>query len=241
MIIHLYCTLRNEAKILPYFFRHYNQFVDRFFMYDDHSDDGSREIIKAQEKAALFAPPSTGLDDMMFSNLHSTEYKILSRNQADWVFCVDADEFIYHQNIREELALCQSVAQNVLSCDGYQMLSRTFPTTEGQIYDEVKCGIQDSRYSKAVVFNPQVELSFSPGRHDVTTEAEIKESNLKLLHFRYLSEAYMKSKHAANFSRLTKLNIDHGYGGHNAPDYKGEYDLEWYQESLKESKPIELR
>jgi len=238
MIIHLYCTLRNESKILPYFFRHYNQFVDRFFMYDDDSDDGSREIIEAQEKAVLFKPPLDGLDDTMFASLHSTEYKNLSRNQADWVICVDADEFIFNSNISQELGIAGTLGYTILNCYGFQMLSREFPNTDGQIYEQVRCGIPDSRYSKAIVFNPKIELVFSAGRHSVLTEEDVKESMLKLLHFRYLSEEYIRTKHAANFARLTEENKKFGYGLHNAPDYNGEYDLFWYRNALKESKPI---
>ena len=238
MIIHLYCTLRNEAKILTYFFRHYDQFVNRYFMYDDNSDDGSREIIQANSKAALFQPPLSGLDDTMFANLHSTEYKILSRNQADWVICVDADEFVYHPRILHELEMAALVKHQIIRCEGYQMISREFPNTDRQIYDQVRLGIQDSRYSKAVLFNPSIDLRFEVGRHATIATEPIKESDVKLLHFRYLSEEYFKAKHAANFSRLTDENKKHGYGGHNAPDFQGEYDLTWYKESIKEAKPI---
>jgi glycosyltransferase involved in cell wall biosynthesis len=238
MIIHLYCTLRNECKILPYFFRHYNQFVDRFFMYDDNSDDGSREIIEAQDKAAIFKPPLTGLDDTMFADLYSREYKWLSRGEADWVICVDADEFIYHPNILQELGIAGTIGHKIIECNGIQMLSREFPNTEGQIYEQVRLGIDDGRYSKAVVFNPSIDLVFQAGRHSVLTEEPIKESVLKLLHFRYLSEEHMRAKRAANYSRLTDENKKYGFGLHNAPDYSGEYDLFWYRNALKEAKPI---
>ena len=238
MIIHLYCILRNEARILPYFFRHYNQFVDRFFMYDDNSDDGSREIIQAQEKAALFKPPLTGLDDTMFANLHSTEYRFLSRGMADWVICVDADEFIYHPDMLHELEILKSLDYSVLSCQGIQMLSREFPTTEGQIYGSVRKGILDSRYTKPVVFKPECDISFAPGRHGCAATGRVMNSSLNLLHFRYLSEDHMKAKHAANYSRLTEGNFQHGFGLHNAPDYQGEYDLHWYRNALVEAKQI---
>lgn len=238
--VHLYCTLRNEARILLYFFRHYNQFVDRFFMYDDASDDGSQEIIRSESKAVLLHPPMSGLDDAMFANLHSTEYLWLSRGEADWVICVDADEFIYHRDILNYLKESDALGYKILLADGYQMVSRNFPTTDGQIYDEVRCGIFDDRYSKAVVFKPEIDLRYAPGRHAVTSETEVKHSDLKLLHFRYLSEAHMQAKHAANFARLSEGNRKFGYGGHNNPDYKGEYDHSWYLETLKEAKPINL-
>jgi hypothetical protein len=152
--------------------------------------------------------------------------------------CVDADEFIYHPQILSELESYKHLGYRILKCDAFQMLSQVFPTTAGQIYEEVNSGIADGRYTKAVVFDPSIDLSFSVGRHSVECDGtEIKESSLKLLHCRYLSADHMHNKHRRNYERLSSTNRERGYGGHNAPDYHGEYDLTWYQQSLKEAKP----
>ena len=165
--------------------------------------------------------------------VHSREAK------ADWVICVDADEFIYHPKMLEELAGELEIPDHqLLRCEGYQMLSEHFPTTQGQIYEEVKKGVYDPRYTKSVVFRPCIHLIFAPGRHGVTSEqAKPKECNLRLLHFRFLSPEYVHAMHDRNYNRLTKLNKDKGFGAHNSPHHHGEYDLIWYKEKLKEAVP----
>ena len=45
MRIDVYTILRNERIILPYFLRHYGSFADCLVVYDDRSDDGSRELL----------------------------------------------------------------------------------------------------------------------------------------------------------------------------------------------------
>lgn len=237
MKIHLYCILRNEAKILPYFFRHYRQFVTIFFMYDDNSDDGSRKIIQEEPRAVLLNPPSTGLDDCMFSDLHSNRYREYSL-EADWVICVDADEFLWAPHMSDELLkeTCNP-EHKILRCEGYQMMAEKFPTTPGQIYDEVRKGIYDPRYTKCIMFRPSIDITYGAGRHDYRSAVRHSDCAFRNLHFRYLSEEYVQQKHAQNFSRLTDENRSHGFGLHNSPDYEGQYDIFWYRQTLKEAKP----
>ena len=52
-IVHLYALVWNELPILPFFLEHYRPFVDRFFLFDDGSDDGSYEYLAAQPDVAL--------------------------------------------------------------------------------------------------------------------------------------------------------------------------------------------
>ena len=48
MRLHLYALCWNEGRMLPYFFRHYRSLVERFFIFDDGSTDGSLEFLRAQ-------------------------------------------------------------------------------------------------------------------------------------------------------------------------------------------------
>ena len=45
MIIHLHATCWNEEQMLPFFFRYYDRFVDRYYIHDNQSSDGSIEIL----------------------------------------------------------------------------------------------------------------------------------------------------------------------------------------------------
>ena len=52
MRIHLYANCWNELRILPYFMRHYEPFVDEFIILDDGSKDGTAEKIKGFTESA---------------------------------------------------------------------------------------------------------------------------------------------------------------------------------------------
>lgn len=52
----------NEMRILPEFLAHYRRLgVDRFFLVDDHSTDGSRDYLMAQDDVTLYEPRRLGL------------------------------------------------------------------------------------------------------------------------------------------------------------------------------------
>src|SRR5690242_2946962 len=44
--VHLYALCWNDAYMLPYFFRHYDSFVDRYIIFDDGSTDRSLDILR---------------------------------------------------------------------------------------------------------------------------------------------------------------------------------------------------
>lgn len=241
MTVHVHCIVRNEAKMLPYFFRHYDKFTSEYFIYDDNSDDGTREIVQANRKAHLCELPMAGLDDIMFAELYRDEYRRRSRGRADWCMVLAADEFIYHHNdVAWELEFYAEAGYDIIQAQGFQMLSDHFPTRGIQIYQEIKTGVPDPRYSLSVIFNPELDFEFGPGREATICPPGIRiaeKSSLRLLHYRFLGEEYAKERHARNFARLSERNVLHGYGTHTSPDYTGEYDLEWYKLALKGAKP----
>ena len=51
--IHLYTICWNEADLLPFFFRHYDGWVDRFVIYDNGSSDQSRALLQQHPKVEV--------------------------------------------------------------------------------------------------------------------------------------------------------------------------------------------
>ena len=51
MKIRVYTVAWNEEKILPHFLRHYARFADRIVVYDNGSNDRTRDIIFAHPQA----------------------------------------------------------------------------------------------------------------------------------------------------------------------------------------------
>ena len=163
-----------------------------------------------------------GSQDKYWAEHIYPQYEIYSRGQADWVFCVDADEFIYHSRLLNELERYKrhSIVK-ILFCLGFMMLSDTFPVTDGQIYDEIKMGIRDRWADKSIIFSPDIHIRYKPGRHGLLDypgeEVRKYKTSIRLLHYRYLGKEYFTQRDAKNIERC---NLADGGDKIYSPDMK---------------------
>lgn len=236
MRVWLYCIIRNEARLLPYFLRHYTTFCERMEFFDDQSDDGTRELILDCPKAVLSAwPGSHGIVDDEFRDFANEKWKD-ARGHADWVMWVDSDEFIYHPEILSVLARYMKEGVDLPRIQGFTMISDHFPTTNRQIYDEIKTGIPDSVWSKPEVF--RCNMKWDVGRHSIYSGAfQFKPSDtaeLKLLHYRCLGMDWLRERHARNWSRVPDHCRARTYGENTSPGYPGNYGVAWYENMFKQ-------
>jgi len=199
--IDVYSIMRNEIKLIPYFLRHYETFADRIFVWDDGSDYGTREMLEAHPKVKLL-PISLGkADDDYFVTDLWPQYRKISRGYSDWVICVDADEFIYHPNMMEKLEQLKTEGVQRIRCEGFTMYHPTFPTAQGQIYDEVKFGLRDKWSTKTVLFDPDIKIGWTRGRHQSMSRIPVAaQTGITLLHFRYLGWDYYRERTKKNLS-----------------------------------------
>lgn len=197
--------MRNEEFLLPYFLRHYSTFADRIFIINDHSTDKTVKIAKKNNKVTLLDFEYThGLDENDFNECFAKSYKKYSKEVADWVMCVDGDEFIYNKDIIGNLKKQKERGLKIIKTTGYSMFSRKFPRTSGQIYDECQYGIRERRYDKPVVFNPELDVIFAKGRHNVSYPTDIKpeRGKLALLHYRFISRNFFLKRTKHNLARI---------------------------------------
>jgi hypothetical protein len=226
MKVWVYCVMRNEAPLLPYFLRHYLTFADRITIYDDQSDDGGPAIIQtAGPRVQLLPFPFSGLDDIIFMDFANETYKE-ARGQADWVIWVDADEFIYHPHILMTLGRYLASDVTLPLVAGFAMWSETFPAGAGQIYDEIKTGVPYDAYSKPVVVNPAIDIRWGAGKHGLHAGHEnarrSQEAEIKLLHYRHLGEPYYTARQTRNYTRCTPANIERGLGFQTYPQHQAQ-------------------
>lgn len=205
--IHVYSAMQNEEILLPYFLRHYSLFADRIFIIDDKSTDRTVKIAKSNSKVTLL--------NYKFSNGYNEEehvecfikfYKKHSRGKADWVMCVDGDEFIYNPDIIANLKKQQDNGLRIIKTTGYAMISKKLPKTKGQIYKELPYGLRERRWDKPCVFDPKLDIVFGSGRHSIKSPAEVpsQSGKLSMLHYRYLSREYFRKR---SYNLISKLNI----------------------------------
>jgi glycosyltransferase involved in cell wall biosynthesis len=95
------CVLRNEAKRLPLFFDHYKQMgINRFFMVDNGSDDGSHELLLAEPLADVFVAHASFVDGhfgLYWSNGLARKYC-----QGHWILVADADELLVYDGMEKK-------------------------------------------------------------------------------------------------------------------------------------------
>ena len=73
MQVDLYALCWNDADMLPFFFRHYDPLVSRYFIFDDHSSDGSLDLMRAHPNVEVESfvrsdPASFTLSELSMSN-----------------------------------------------------------------------------------------------------------------------------------------------------------------------------
>jgi glycosyl transferase family 2 len=238
MKVDVYCVMRNEAALLPYWLRHYGPLARRIFVYDGGSDDGSFDLLRDWTNVYVVPCGFDGLDDFAMARLFSTAYRELSRGGVDWVICVDADEFVYDPDLSYRLSQLSNQGEMVIQCEGWNMLSETFPAGSGQIYDEIKRGVPDPYFSKPVVFNPIIDIEFVPGRHSAKhiPFRAATGTGIKLLHYRWLGEEYGRARSSRNADRITPANRVAGHGVHNDPAWTGVHSPEWFKKQMAYAK-----
>lgn len=224
---------------MPYFLRHYTPWVDRLIFYDDQSVDGTREIIEACPKAELRNWPGThGIVDDEFLHFAHEQWKE-ARGKAEWVIWADADEFFYHPEMRLLLAKYLAADIEVPQVRGYTMFSREFPTTTGQIYEQVRAGAVDGCWDKKAIF--RVHMHWTMGRHGLDfTKFRPKSSptcEIKLLHFRGLGIDYVRARHTRNWDRVPEHCRRLNLGANTNPAYVGHHSVAWFEELMNRNLP----
>lgn len=235
MRIWLYSIVRDEAPILPYFLRHYTPWVERLIFYDDHSTDGTRGLIQGCSAAELRDWPGThGIVDDEFTQFANEQWKE-ARGHVDWIIWCDADEFLYHPDIIGVLEHYIRTGVELPRIAGYTMVSDRFPTTPGQIHDEIKTGFFDPCWCKNAIFRG--DIHWNVGRHSVNlgkfTPRMSRDADIKLLHYRCLGLEYLKARHARNWARVPDYCRSRNYGNNCSPGWDGHHGVKWFEEVSK--------
>lgn len=242
MSLWVYCICRNEQHLMGYFLRHYATLADKIIIYDDQSDDGTREIVKACPIAELRDWPGThGLVDDEFLEFANKQWRE-AIGKAHWVAWVDVDEFLYHPDMRELLASYVIEGVDIPRIEGYGMVSDHFPTTTGQIYDEIKTGFRSPEWDKHELFHAAVKMVWNIGRHSFWDAVMGKfrmsdRAEIKLLHYRYLGLEYVEARNNRNHSRQPDRCRRLSFGDNCCPDATKTYSTNWFREFGKQPFP----
>lgn len=209
---------------MPYTLRHYSSFADRITVYDGMSTDRTRDICK-EFGVELVDFVTDGLNDMKNLEVKNTGW--IANRGSDWVICADTDELLYFpQGVEKTLDSYDDQDLGIIKTQGYEMFSETFPTTSGQIYEELYMGSKEDRwYSKPILFSRKrmLSMNFSAGAH--TARGMRKDGRVidqpktpcnpptYLLHYHQIGPLdFIAARYDATRKRLSAENVRNGHG-----------------------------
>lgn len=215
-IIHLYCLCWNEERMLPFFFRHYDALVARYFVFDNGSTDRSTALLAAHPKVTLgqFRPVQGSVIGEA-PDFYETVWR--ASRGVDWIFIVNIDEFLHHPDGLDYFKFCIRQGITAIAATGYQMVAETFPHHDQTLSDSITYGVRYTKMDKLCAFRPYAvkRLNFGPGRHTAKPRGHIvypAKPELSLLHYKYLGESYLVERYAELRARTADSDRKRGWG-----------------------------
>lgn len=219
MVIEAHILCYNELLIMPHTIRYYKQFCSKITVHDNYSTDGTPEYLQKHHPDVHISQYYTHnkLNDLAYLKIKNNCWK---NSQADYVIIVDADEFLYHENM---VSLLKKLINNKIilpGVHGYNMYSENIPDQDICITKQIKKGVRANNFDKQCIFDPKqiIEINYLPGAHTCKPKLNnFVENNLflpffKLLHYKYINREYLLQKHAIYANRLSDANKLMGFG-----------------------------
>jgi hypothetical protein len=211
--------------------------------FDNQSTDNSVAIINSFPNTEVIVWDSGGqVRDDLYLQIKNNCWK-KSRGKADFVIVGDADEFLFHSDILNRFRTAMVEGFTLLKPEGYHMIGdfELKLTPSDNLLKLVTSGIRGESNDKLMAFNPNAisEINYLPGCHSAKPIGNVRvcrDSNLKMLHFKYLGFEDFLSKQLIRGSRLSEFNRVNGLGLYYL--YSPEKHKSEYLEFLERRRPI---
>jgi hypothetical protein len=221
MGVWLYAQCWNDEFMLPFFFRHYDPFVDHYVLFDDGSTDSTLSLLRDHPNVEVRQfiwsdPESFVFSEQSLSNRCWKE----SRGSADWVIVTDIDEHLFHPTMLRYLDACSDQGITLIPTLGFQMISEDVPATGETLYQSRVFGAPWTQMMKPSIFKPSEiqEINFAVGRHTASPIGKVRvpqRDEVLLLHYKYLSFEQTHRRHVQLATKLkakdTRLGMGHKY------------------------------
>lgn len=202
--------------MLPFFFRHYDHLVSRYFVFDNGSTDGSLAILAAHPKVTTrhFTTEAGSLIGAAPAFYETVWHP--SRGVADWVIIVDIDEHLHHPEGLQYFTASWRSGVTVIPAEGYEMVAPVFPDAGMKLSAHIRTGVRQPHMDKLCVFHPDAirQIGFGVGRHKAAPRGRLvppARPALKLLHYKFLSEAYVTARFAEMRDRVPQAERERGW------------------------------
>ncbi len=187
----------------------YYKKLGRVVLYDNFSDDSTREIALAHGAEIQLFGTKGELNDQHYLDVKNNCWK---GSKADWVIVVDEDEILWHPNIKTilELAKC-----TIIKPQGFNIHSDKMPK---ESWLEIMTGEPNENYSKLCCFKPNEinEIRYNYGCHSARPIGNVRIfQGLYLLHYRDIGGVErLIERHKEYALRLSEVNRRYNLGHH---------------------------
>lgn len=192
-IVHYYAVCWNEVEFLPFMFKHYQDSISEFHIYDNESTDGSLEYLNSQNKIHVHSFSTNHQKDLSKQMYIKNNMWKNSRGKADYVIVCDIDELLHIKEgtLNNYFNLLNKKGITLIKPSGYDMISKDYPIISIPLLKQVNKGIEANEFfSKCILFDPYkiIDINYGPGSHQCYPVGKIKfDYSSLLLHFKYLS------------------------------------------------------
>ena len=221
-------TVYNEDFFLPHLIRHYEREVDKIFVMDNGSDDGSVEPFKNHPLVEVTSYKTDHLYDTI-KLTKAMEKKRENASNYDYFLILDADEFVVakeRMSIKSMLML--SEPKKVYGTDGYNMYTYDDDPPldpERLLIDQRKHGVRCDHYSKPIVIKNDYEPDYVIGCHFIQGVTEPQgeptwERSFRLLHYRAIDEERYLARALRTSKRMNPQFLTSVYRNAKIEDFK---------------------
>lgn len=246
MRVHLHTVCWNDADDLEFFFRHYEPWVEKFFIHDDGSNDGSLDMLAARKDVVVEPLQRTNDESWVLSakHIYDTSWR-RSKGEADWVIVTNIDEHIRHPDMPGYLRRCAKAGVTAIPALGYQMVSEEIPETGSLLWRDYPMGAPWANMSKMQMFDPnQVgDCVFAPGRHKVAFSGRwvVPDRDEAInLHFKYMGKKEVFLRHQEQNERLGEVDRNRSWGHKYGWDWdEYEADFEMFRAAAVDTKALD--
>lgn len=208
--------------MLGFFFRHYDDWVDRYVVYDDGSTDGSLDILRKHPKVEVRSFERRVADSFCLSHtvMQDQAWKE-SRGRADWIVVTAIDEHLHvrGRSMGDYLQGQAAAGTTLIPALGFDMNHPTMVDDHGLLVERITCGRARPAFNKLSIFDPAaiVETGFAPGRHAAEPIGVLRlppRDEVVLWHYKHLGFERNAEREREQSARLGSGDVRNGLGQH---------------------------